>query len=141
MFPRASPQEALSRGLAQPPSHLPQALSITRQEIGQLLRLVTEEDTGKRSWILLRAPWSLPVDEPITQSNDNQVNVNALSATSHPHLPRIPLLNVDAMVVLPREGHEKGQQLRGGLQVSTLPLWGRALPDPRVLPAIRSTVL
>ena len=64
--------------------YLPEALSIVRQEIGQLIRLVKNEDTEEESWTLLRAPWTLPdpSEDKFTQSNE--VNVSALSATAHP---------------------------------------------------------
>lgn len=122
--------------------HFPEALKIVRWEIGQWIRPVIDEDTGKKSWTLWRAPWASPgpSDEEVAESLKAKVNVNALSATAHlPHPPCIPLLHLDATVGLPREGHEKGQQLRGVCGFPHFRCGAGALPDPR-LPARRSTV-
>ena len=61
--------------------HLPEALRIARHEIGQLIRLVEDDDAGKESWTLVRAPWSDPgfVDDRFPQSQD--VCESALTAT------------------------------------------------------------
>ena len=62
----------------------PEAMKIVRQEIGQLLRLVKDTDTGEESWTLERNPWAAPSpsDKKFTQSPE--VSVNALWARAHP---------------------------------------------------------
>ena len=40
--------------------HFPEALRIVRQEIGQFIKLVRDDDTGEQSWTLVRAPWTPP---------------------------------------------------------------------------------
>ena len=59
--------------------------------------------------------------------------------TPPPHPLFIPHLHLDAIVGLPREGHEKGQQLRGVCGFPHFRCGAGALQDTR-FPATSSTV-
>ena len=40
--------------------HVTAALALVRKEIGELIKLLRDQDTGIKSWVLLRAPWTPP---------------------------------------------------------------------------------
>ena len=61
-------------------NHLREAWKIVREDIGQLLKFMWDEDTGKHLWKLVRAPWTPPssLDEELLKLYKNKVSRNAL---------------------------------------------------------------
>ena len=45
--------------------HFAEALALVREDIGQLIKRLKDQDTGKEGWVLLRPPWtpSGPLDD------------------------------------------------------------------------------
>lgn len=49
--------------------YLPEALASVRREVGSLIKLVKDGDTGEASWTMVRAPWTPPgVEEKLEYS-------------------------------------------------------------------------